>query len=164
MHLVYDRIVFLDLLFIAATKRGCRFVNLEYTDDVSRVKTIIKLVRPGNPAHTMGDAYSPWKKGISRGRHPYTNLEAKEWHDIINKLMLIDSSTGKPYKVPHHGLLKFEFLYCPRLPTPIECINKTGMTRLIEFLHSHKKDISHMQVFAASAFKFETYQIQEILG
>ena len=164
LHLAYDRIVLHQLLFIAATKRGCRFLNLEYTDALARVKTIIKLVRPGNPASMMGDTYSPWKKGISRGRHPYINLEANEWYDIIEKLMLIDSATGKPYKVPIHGSLKVDFQYSPRLPTPIQCINKTGLNRLIEFLQVHKKYLSHMQVFAASAFMFETYQIQQILG
>jgi hypothetical protein len=71
-------------------------------------------------------------------------MHADEWFRLVSKLALIDSGTGKVWKVPNQGTLIVDYLCVPRCATPIELVNATGMKRLIALLRSHRECMSDL--------------------
>lgn len=166
-----NKCIVLQLLHMATIKRGCVFKNIEYrsTASISGKRKIpgrkygVTLIRPSNPAPLMGEPYGPWRKQEPRSRHPYTMLEADEWMKIQESLQLLDASTGKPWFVPSVGSLTFEFIYTPRVATPIECLNATGLRRIITILKSHPKEFAKI-LRMCRHLHIESFQLEEILN
>jgi len=77
----------------------------------------------------MGLPYGPWRDHRPRPRHPYTLLPASEWMKVIEKLRLVSDEGGKvcPYDLPTEGMMEMKYQYHPRVATPVQCLNATGM-------------------------------------
>ena len=141
-----DRVFAIELLRKATLKRGCQFAKLEHTiiDRNGTKKYNVKLARSSNPAELMGHVYGPWRLPDPRPRHSYTGLTAGEWQKILTSLALVDTGTGKPWKVPQIGTLNVDFKYYPRCATPVELLNATGLQRLIDMLLEHRESLNDL--------------------
>lgn len=119
-------------------------------------------MRPKNPAEDMGRSYGPWRDNVRRDRHPYTSMEASKWMEICDRLRLVTDSGGV-YTVPKEGRLIIRYKYYPRCATPIECLNATGMKRLIQLLSQHRKNILEI-LRVCQYLVLESYQVDDILS
>lgn len=169
MSRMLDRAVALDLLYLATIKRGCTIKQLEYTSTARNrapTKSTIRLTRPPNPnpEHVMGDAYGPTRSEYPRGVHPLTEMHGDDWHAQLNKLRLVNEKTGKIWTVPESGELFVDFEYVPRLPTPIEALNKDGLSRLIFFLDNLRRDLDPFLKVCQSVLILEVEQLMQILS
>ena len=127
------------------------------------MKTVLlHLERRDNPAEVLGEPYGPWRNAHKRPRHRYTAMNAVPWMEQLEKLMLIDKSTGLVYHPPDHGFLTFDFVCLPRCPCPIQLINGSGQERLIQMIKFHTKERSSIFRMCSTLF-METYQLDEIL-
>ena len=151
----------LELLRKASLKRGFVFRKCDY-ENVTRNgvhRSSHSFVRPKNPAALMGHVYGPWRMPGIRTRHAYTQLEAAEWEKIVRELTIVDSGTGKPFKVPVVGALNVEFFSVPRCATPIELLNATGMKRLIHMLVTHTESLSDLLRLCSSLVCTHTFYV-----
>lgn len=169
-----SRCIVYELLRQAAVRRGCCFKNLEHkyfpsqTTGIHATGTrvmrtvLIQLGRRKNPAEEMGEPYGPWRCPYKRPRHRYTKMAAVPWMEQLDKLMLVDTSTGLVYHPPDQGWLTFEFISLPRCPCPIQLLNGSGQQRLINMIKNHAKERSSILRMCGSLY-LETYQLDEIL-
>lgn len=161
---IKDWIIMNELLFMASVRRGCKFVSITYRKSRDQLKpTSIKLIRPKNPTEDMGLCYNIWQHSYKRPRHPYTNLAASKWMKIVSKLILVNVETGREFIIPREGLMNIKYKYFPRCATPIECLNATGLKRLINLIITHRKNINDI-LKICSNLVLETYQLDEILA
>jgi Ran GTPase-activating protein (RanGAP) involved in mRNA processing and transport len=163
LSITRDRIIANELLYLASIRRGCLIVAMKEITKDHHVRSI-RLKRSGNPAKDMGMAYGPWMGDPQhpRLRHPYTQLQASQWMERIRSLRLIDESTGQVYELPSDGILELSYRYVPRSATPIECLNATGIKRLIHLIVSHKKTLAAILRLCA-LLVMESYQLDEIM-
>jgi hypothetical protein len=157
------RCIVLELYLLASTTRGLTFKSIDYRGPGKNSKKVhVKLVRPENPCYHMGAPYSPFRGSECSGRHPYTLMEAAEWMAIVDKLYLIDESTGNKWDVPFEGAVVMDCVYSPQLATPIECLNATGLRRLVELIQDHPKQ--YLQILGqCQNVVMESYQLDELL-
>jgi Ran GTPase-activating protein (RanGAP) involved in mRNA processing and transport len=158
-----NRCLVMELCLLASIKRGIKFKSIDFkAPGKNSKKSAVKLMRPENPCHNMGVPYSPHRGNCHRTSHPYTSMEASEWMKIVDNLSLVEESTGKIWDVPTEGILLIDCIFSPQLPTPIECLNSTGLNRLIELIQDHPKQYS--QILAqCHGVTMETYQLDEML-
>ena len=158
-----SRCLVLELYSLASLKRGVKFASIDYRPIGKNAKKVsVKLTRLVNPCNNMGVPYSPYRGSGIRPQHPYTLLGASEWMEIANKLYMVDESTGKKWEIPFTGVLVVECVYTPQLPTPIDCLNSTGMHRLISLIKHHPKQ--YLQILSqCQNIAMETYQLDKML-
>lgn len=163
-----NKAIMLELLQLASMKRGCSITDLVHSDFSENGKRVapskkfsITLSRKCNPAEIMGHSYGPWRSSKRRQRHPYTNMEADEWMRQLEKLSL-HSQFGIPWIVPKSGTLSFQFKYVPRCSTPIDCLNATGLRRLLALLNTHPKEF-HKVLRVCRFMTLETCQLDALL-
>jgi len=158
-----NRCLVLELYLLASTKRGIKFKSIDYKSPGKNSKKMsIKLKRPENPCHNMGAPYSPHRGNSFLTQHPYTLMHAAEWMEIVDKLYLVEESTGCKWDVPEEGILLIDCTYTPQLTTPIECLNATGLSRLLDLIEDHPKQ--YLQILVqCQGVVMETYQLDEML-
>jgi Ran GTPase-activating protein (RanGAP) involved in mRNA processing and transport len=169
-----SRCILYELLRIATVRRGCCFRNMEHRYFPAQVsghhaagsrvmkRVMLQLGRRGNPASALGEPYGPWSRPYKRPRHPYTQMEALKWMRLVESLAPIDLTTGLVFVPPDHGELTFEFVSNFRCPCPIETLNASGQSRLVQLINSHPKERSSILRMARSLL-IESYQLDEIL-
>ena len=160
------RCMLIELYRLASVRRGYMFKDIWYKGASQKgvaKKVSVKLTRNENPARWRGPPYGPWKISAPRERHPYTLMEAEEWMKIEYELFLLDESTRKRWDVPSKGTLSFDFVYVPRCACPIDCLNATGLTRLISILTSHPKECLHI-LKACRHVIMECHQVNAVMN
>jgi hypothetical protein len=166
MKLLRDRVVAAELFRLGSMRRGYVFKRIEHVSvdkkGVTKKKTFV-LQRPQNPAEHMGCAYGIWTSGQHKTQHPYCHLSADDWMSIISRLELVDSTTGWPWQVPASGTLTIDFAYYPRAPCPIDCLNTTGLRRLLIMLSHHRKTMVDLLRLCTQSIMIESEQLAEIM-
>jgi hypothetical protein len=76
---------------------------------------------------------------------------------------LVHANSRHQWFVPYHGRLEIEYVYSPRCASPIECLNATGLARLIKMLASHRASLPDLLRICSSCLVLETYQLEEIM-
>jgi Ran GTPase-activating protein (RanGAP) involved in mRNA processing and transport len=166
MKLLRDRVVAIELFRLGSMRRGYVFKRIEHVSvdrkGVAKKKTVV-LQRPQNPAEHMGHAYGVWTSASHRSQHPYCHLSADDWMSVIARLELVDANTGWPWQIPHAGTLTIDFAYYPRVPCPIDCLNATGLKRLIIMLSHHRKTMVDLLRLCTQSIMIESEQLAEIM-
>ena len=171
-----NKCILFELIRLASLRRGCGFRNVElhyfpgnasggrgHTPGNKVLKRVqMNIGRRVNPCSLLGEAYVPWNRPNRRPRHPYTQMEALDWMEKVEKLKPVDKSTGFPFRPPDHGVLSFDFIALCRPRCPIESLNASGQRRLVQLINSHSKERSSILRISRSLL-MESYQLHEIL-
>lgn len=159
-----NRCIVLELYLLASMKRGVKLKSIDYKGVEKNSKKVpVTLIRPENPCKNMGQPYSPYRGSTPCPHHPYTQLEAREWMEVADGLSLIDETTGEKWSVPLEGTVFIDCVCSPQLSTPIECLNATGIGRLIALVADHPKQF--LQILSqCHNLVMESHQLDSVLN